>query len=220
MNIQKVFMVLFVVFVIISCAKIYYSPDVTHKANAHKTISVMPPVISILSMEEGDYSVYKNQMKLESEILQKEMFSWMSNFEINGVLNVTLQDPEKSNQILKEIGYFNGKQIGISEVCEALGVDGMITSFYGIEKPLVSSDVNIVQTASSQNNQANVHLELYDGFSKKVIWSYKNKMAGSNASNSRLLVSNIMKQSFKKMPYYVSKKDNAPEINPALNSDK
>lgn len=70
---QKILLFIIILLAMISCAKIYYSPDVSHKANAHQHVCIMPPVISIKSMEEGDYMAYKKQMAYESSTFQKEM---------------------------------------------------------------------------------------------------------------------------------------------------
>ena len=171
-------------------------------------------------MEEGDYMIYKKQMASESSTFQREMYTWMSNYDNKEKLNIEVQDPALTNKILNEIGYFKGKHLSISEVCEELGVDGMMTSFFGLEKPLTPSDEFIVQNISTQNNQASIHVELYDGFSKKVIWSFKNNLSGSNANNSGLLISSLMKNVCKKMPYYNNKREQTKGKEKLVESDK
>ena len=134
--------------------------------------------------------------------------------------NIQVQDPQLTNQRLKEMGYFKRNHLSISEVCDKLGVDGMITSFFGLDKPLSPNDENLVRTVSNQNNQASIHLELYDGFSKKVIWSFKNNLSGSNANNSGLLISSLMKNVCKKMPYYNNKREQTKGKEKLVESDK
>ena len=74
---NKITSVLFLtaIFLIGSCAKIYYSPDAKSRTNSHQLIAIAPPKVSIAANRKVDAEAIKKEQKTECTNFQKEMYS-------------------------------------------------------------------------------------------------------------------------------------------------
>ena len=186
-----------------SCAKIFYSPDCFTLAHSHKTIAIIPPTVSIAAQRKVDAEAIKEQQKTESINFQKEMYSWMLKRKMQGRINVEIQDIETTNAKLKKAGYPDNAA-SPAELCEALGVDGLITSNWSLSKPMSEGGavaLGLLVGAWGSTNQVTVSLSIHDGKTKKMIWNYNHKYSGGVGSNSSTLVDGLMRNASKKMPY-------------------
>ncbi len=61
------------VFLISSCAKIYYSPDAKVRASKHQVIAIAPPKVSIAARKKIDAEAITEQQRTESTNFQQEM---------------------------------------------------------------------------------------------------------------------------------------------------
>ncbi|QQS28827.1 MAG: hypothetical protein IPM47_18600 [Sphingobacteriales bacterium] len=186
-----------------SCAKIYYSPDAKSLASKHQTIALVPPTVSIAANKKVDGEAMKEQQKTESLNFQKEMHSWLLRRKMQGKINQEILDIETTNAKLKKSGY---PEIPLTsaEICEVLGVDGILTSNFGLSKPMsdgAAVAVGILFGAWGATNEARVSLGIYDCDNKKLIWNYDHKYSGSVGSSPARLVDQLMRHASKNMPY-------------------
>lgn len=191
-------------FILSSCAKIYYSPDAKARANSHKIIAIAPPKVSIAAMKKVDAEAIKEQQRTESANFQKEMYSWLLKRKMQNRMQVEILDVETTNAKLKKLGYFDENPMSPSEVCEALGVDGVITSNYSLSKPMsegAAVALGVLVGVWGSTNNTTVTLEIHDKETKKLLWNYNHKVSGSVGSSPAQLVDNLMRHASKKMPY-------------------
>jgi hypothetical protein len=186
-----------------SCAKIFYSPDAIELAQKQKNIAIIPPTVSIAANRKIDAEAMKEQQKTESINFQKEMYSWMLKRKMQGKITQEIQELETTNALLKKAGYPE-KPLTSSEICLLLGVDGIMTSNYGMSKPM--SDGAAVALAVlvgtwGATNQVSVSLSISDCNNKKLIWNYDHKFNGSLGSTPSSLVDGLMRNASKNMPY-------------------
>lgn len=186
-----------------SCAKIFYSPDAYTLAHSQKTIAIIPPTVSIAANKKIDAEAMKEQQKTESINFQKEMYSWMLKRKMQGKISQEIQEIETTNAKLKKAGYPE-TPMTTAELCEVLGVDGIMTSNYGLSKPMsegAAVAVALLVGVWGATNEVHVSLSISDCNNKKLIWNYDHKFSGSMGSSPSKLVDGLMRQASKKMPY-------------------
>lgn len=186
-----------------SCAKIFYSPDAYTLAHSQKTIAIVPPTVSIAATKKIDAEAMKEQQKTESINFQKEMYSWMLKRKMQGKISQEIQEIENTNAKLKKAGYPENP-LTTAELCTVLGVDGIMTSNYGLTKPMsegAAIAAAVLVGVWGTTNEVHVSLSINDCTNKKLIWNYDHKFSGSMGSSSSRLVDELMRQASGKMPY-------------------
>jgi hypothetical protein len=194
------------VFLLQSCAKVFYAPDARYVASAHKTIAIVPPKVSIAARKKVDAAALIEQQKTESINFQREMYSWMLKRKMQGTIFVDIQDVETTNALLSDAGFRDPGLLTPAELSRVLNVDGILTSNYSLSKPI--SEVAAIALAViagwwAPTNEAVVSLSIHDSGSEKMIWNYDHKLSSSLSSPSRL-VDELMRQASRKMPYFTS----------------
>jgi hypothetical protein len=202
-SIKNLSFLLFVSILFSSCAKIFYSPDAVTLAHNQKTIAIIPPTISIAASRKIDAESMKEQQKTESLNFQKEMYSWMLKRKMQGKISQEIQEIETTNAKLKKAGYPENP-LTTAELCDALGVDGVLTSNYGLSKPMsegAAVAVAILVGTWGSTNEVSVSMGISDCKNKKLIWNYDHVFSGSLGSSPSRIVDGIMRRASKKMPY-------------------
>jgi len=194
------------VFLLQSCAKVFYAPDARYVASAHKTIAIVPPKVSIAARRKVDADALIEQQKTESINFQREMYSWMLKRKMQGTIFVDIQDVETTNALLSDAGFRDPGLLTPAELSRVLNVDGILTSNYSLSKPI--SEVAAIALAViagwwASTNEAVVSLSIHDSGSEKMIWNYDHKLSSSLSSPARL-VDELMRQASRKMPYFMS----------------
>lgn len=201
--IKQLSLLVLVVFSISSCAKIFYSKDAYQLAHDQKLIAIVPPVVTITPNKKIDVQLMKEQQKAESLNFQKEMYSWMLKRNMQGKISQDIQELEATNVLLQKAGYPE-TPLTSAEICEVLGVDGIMTSSYHLAKPMsegVAVAAAVLTGFLGTTNDVNVTLNIHDCSNKKMIWNYDHKYSGGIGSSPTRLVDELMRQASKKMPY-------------------
>jgi hypothetical protein len=189
-----------------SCAKIFYSPDATPLARSQKVIAIAPPKVAIAARKNIDGIALIEQQKAESVNFQREMYSWMLKRKMQGTILVDIQDVETTNAKLANAGFNKGELLTPIDMCNILGVDGIITSNYSLSKPM--SEGAAIATALlvgfwGATNEATVSLSIHDQSAEKMIWNFDHKLSSSLGSPAKL-VDDLMRQASREMPYFGS----------------
>lgn len=201
-SIKQLSLILLATILFSSCAKIFYSPDAHTLAQNQKTIAIIPPTVSIAASKKVDAGSLIEQQKTESINFQKEMYSWMLKRKMQGKISQEIQEIETTNAKLKKAGYPETPLTTV-ELCNVLGVDGILTSNYGLSKPMSdgAAIALAILGAGGATNEVRVSLSISDCNNKKLIWNYDHKFSGGLGSSASRLVDGIMRQASKKMPY-------------------
>jgi len=200
---SSLFLGLILTLLLSSCAKIFYSPDARSLAHNQKIIAIIPPTVSISASKKVDAEAMKEQQRTESINSQKEMYSWMLKRKMQGKISQEIQEIETTNAKLKKAGYPE-TPLTTAELCEVLGVGGIMTSNYGLSKPMsdgAAVAVALLVGAWGSTNEVRVSLSISDCNNKKLIWNYDHKLSGSLGSSPSRLVDGLMRKASKKMPY-------------------
>jgi hypothetical protein len=186
-----------------SCAKVFLSPDVKELAGNQKIIAIIPPSVSIAPNKKIDAASLKEQQKTESINFQREIYSWMLKRKMQGKIDQEIQELQMTNAKLERAGYPQNP-LSSAEICELLGVDGIMTSNFGLSKPIsegAAIALAVLVGFYGSTNEIHATLSINDCKNKKLIWNYDHKFSGGVGSTPARLVDGIMRQVSKKMPY-------------------
>lgn len=170
-------LIVLVVILLSSCAKIFYSPDAYTLAHSQKIIAIVPPTVSIAAKKNIDAEAMKEQQKSESINIQKEIYSWMLKRKMQGKISQEIQELETTNAKLKKANYPENP-LTTAELCEVLGVDGIMTSNFGLSKPMSEGAAvaeALLSDSRSSTNEVHASLSISDYSSKKLIWNSSDK---------------------------------------------
>lgn len=193
-----------VTFLLQSCAKIFYTSDARPLAMAHKIIAIAPPSVSIAVRKNIDGTALIEQQKTESVNFQREMYSWILKRKMQGKMSVEIQDIETTNARLANAGFIEGKLLTPKDMCNILGVDGIMTSNYSLSKPMsegAAIAAAVLIGIWGPTNEAAVSLSIHDQRANKMIWNYGHKLSSSLGSPARL-VDALMREASREMPYF------------------
>ena len=189
-----------------SCAKVFYSPDARYLANTHKIIAIISPKVSIAARKKVDAAALIEQQKTESINFQRETYSWMLKRKMQGKIFVDIQDLETTNSKLSNAGYYDGIFLTPADMCNILGVDGILTSNYSLSKPMSEGAAIAMAVLTGfwgSTNEAVASLSIHDSRSAKMIWNYDHRLSSSLSSPAKL-VDDLMREASREMPYFKS----------------
>jgi len=113
-----------------------------------------------------------------------------------------------TNAKLQKAGYPDNP-LTVNELCDVLGVDGVISSNYNMTKPMsnfIAMGIQAQGGGIQTTNQINVTISIQDCEKKKMIWNYSHTFNVSVGSTTGQLIDNIMRHSSKRMPYVLDTK--------------
>jgi len=186
------------------CAKVYSSPDAKSLAYNHKLVAIAPPKVGIAPGKKVDAEAIQEQQKVESVNFQNEMYSWLLKRKMQNRILVEIQDLSTTNAKLKKAGYYEDQTFTPLQICEILGVDGLITSNFSLSKPMSEGGalaLGVLTGVWASTNSTTVSLNIHDKTTNKLIWNYNHKYSGSMGSSPASLVDGLMREASKKMPY-------------------
>ncbi len=204
---KSIFLLVVAAFILQSCAKIFYAPDAKSLAMNQKVIAIAPPKVSIAPRKNVEADALIEQQKTESVNFQREMYSWMLKRKMHGTISVDIQDVETTIALLSKAGVNDGKLLTPDDMCQILGVDGILTSNYALTKPMsegAAIAVGLIAGVWGATNEATASLSIHDSGTNKMIWNYDHKLSSSLSTPARL-VDDLMRQASRKMPYFTSR---------------
>ena len=204
---KSIFLLVVAAFILQSCAKIFYAPDAKSLAMNQKVIAIAPPKVSIAPRKNVEADALIEQQKTESVNFQREMYSWMLKRKMHGTISVDIQDVETTIALLSKAGVNDGKLLTPDDMCQILGVDGILTSNYALTNPMsegAAIAVGLIAGVWGATNEATASLSIHDSGTNKMIWNYDHKLSSSLSTPARL-VDDLMRQASRKMPYFTSR---------------
>jgi|GEM_PF-178262 len=186
-----------------STAKIFNSPDARAFAASHQKIAIIPPNISIPARRNISAEAMQEQQRTESLNFQREIHSWMLNRKMQGRIMVEILDIETTNVLLARAGYPE-TPLTNAEICEILGVDGIVTSTFGLSRPMsegAAVALGVLVGVWGNTNTVQATLSINDCETRRLIWNYEDKVSGGLGSSPATIVDQIMRHASRNMPY-------------------
>lgn len=148
-----------------SCGpKIYQSANASFVAGQQKNIAILPPVVSLEAHPKTNAEALIEQQKTESVNFQNEIYSWLLRRIMQGKIQQQIQDISSTNALLKKAGYPE-KPLTREEICSVLGVDGLLSSYFTLTKPMSEGEaiaVAIIFGWMTTTNEVGANLSIMD----------------------------------------------------------
>lgn len=190
-----------------SCARVYQSADAPAVVTEHRRVALLPPAVTIQNrVQLGNGKTTETLETETAEELQRALFTWMLDRQMDGDFqHVTVQDPQSTNAKLRQLGYFENKDLGNEWLAQMLGVDAIITADFRLDH-LLAPEAAVAISILTDNvpipsRQGAVWLRLYDRDADRVIWSYNRHLSRSYAQQPEAIINGVMRHASKKMPY-------------------
>ena len=140
----------------------------------------------------------------ESKIFQQEIYTYLLKRKTRGQMVINIQDVEETNVAINRNDLDLSKMTS-SEICELLEVDVILSSQFGLSKPMSAGAaiaLSLFTGMAGSTNEVTVSLSLKDCSTKSLIWKYDHKYSGGILSSPTSLVENLMRDASRKMPYF------------------
>jgi hypothetical protein len=200
---MKNIIVLFVLSIFVSsCASIYLAPNGKSIANKHEIIAIVKPKVSIKARKKDDAEAIKESQRTSAFEFQQEIYKYLLKRKTKGNIQVNIQDVDETNAILERSDI---KNLTTKEMCDLLGVDAIMTSNFGLEKPMSTGGaiaLAVLTGFGASTNKVVVTLGIKNCDDKSLLWKYDHKYSGGIGSSPSMLVDGLMRQASKKMPYF------------------
>ena len=205
LKMRKYLTLLLVSILIFGCGpSIYLAPNGQAFANKHEKIAIIKPQVSIKARKKDDAEAIKESQKTSAIEFQQEIYKYMLKRKSKGQMVVEIQDVEETNALLSRSG-FDFEKLTTKEICDLLGVDGVLTSNFGLSKPMSTGGaiaMGLLLGYGGATNEVVVTLSIKNCEDKSLVWKYDHKYSGGLGSSSSRLVEGLMKNASKKMPYF------------------
>ena len=204
---RNLFVPLLLVLLVSACGpKVYEAPQASRLTARHETIAILPPLVTIKGRKKDDPEMLKKAALDDSDVFQREMFSWILRRKQQGRIRVKALDVETTNAKLTDAGYFDGVTKAPYDWAEILGVDAVLTSRFGLSKPMsegAAAALGLVLGIWGTTNETTVNISLHDRGSEEMIWNYDWVARGSTFSSPDALIEGLMRNASRRMPYII-----------------
>ena len=189
---------------ITSCGPtVFLSPDANSRVAQHQTIAILPPKITLPAAKNVSAEAMIEQQKTESFNFQNEIYKQMLRRVTRGEMRVQLQDVEQTNVLITR--NFPDGVYTTAEICKVLGVDAVMTSQFGLKKPMsqgAAIAAYVLIGGVGATNEVTVNLSLKDCSDSKLLWNYDWRYQGGLGSSTEDLVEGLMRNASRRIPYY------------------
>ncbi len=186
---------------------LFEHPDFETIAKDHKTIAIIPFSAKVSLRPKQMKEITAEQLK-EMEInegssIQTAMYSWFLKRKKRGKLLIDVQDPNKTNALLKK----NEVDMEITtpeELAKLLEVDAVITGKIETDKPMsdgASIALGLLVGFWGSTNSATVNMSINNAEDGTLLWNYNKRVSGSLGSSNDQLINTLMRKASRRLAY-------------------
>jgi curli biogenesis system outer membrane secretion channel CsgG len=192
---------------ITSCGPTIYKSDNFETTQAKiKTLAIIPFSTSIDSKrlpKDITLETLKQSEEKTGYDVQNSVYTYF--LQRNKDYSIEFQDVDRTNAILRKnnLTYSDIALKDRAELCQLLGVDGVVTGKISMSKPMsegAAVAVGLLVGAWGATNKTDVTISVHDK-DAKLQWKYDYQASGSVGSSSENLAKSLMKNASKKFPY-------------------
>lgn len=193
-------------------AKIYASSNLAAIIPKHKSIAILPLAVMMRDTRKKKNRASVEELATEAKQYQKDfqnsMFSsFLKMKKKKKMLNLSIQDVDKTNTLLKKNGIKSNEELEDftkDEIAKLLGVDAVFGGNVTTSSSLSSGGaalVGLFTTLSVKTGDADVFIKLWHGEDGELIWSFSRKVNSSASHSVDDMVDYLMKRVSKRFPY-------------------
>ncbi|WBL23044.1 hypothetical protein [Zunongwangia sp. HRR-M8] len=186
---------------------LFEHPDFETIAKDHQSIAIIPfsAKVSLRPKQMKEITVEQlKEMEIgEGHSIQTAMYSWFLKRKKRGKLLIDVQDPNKTNAILKK----NEIDMGITtpeELAQLLDVDAVITGKFETDKPMsegASVALALLVGFWGTTNSATVNMSINNAEDGVLLWNYNKRVVGSLGSSNDQLINKLMRKASRRLAY-------------------
>lgn len=204
LNKMKKYFNFLLIILVSGCASVYIAPNGQEVANRHTTIAIIKPNVSIMASKKVDAEAIKESRKTSANEFQQEIYKFLLKRKAQGKMVIGIQDVDETNAILSK-KTDNISTLTTKEICNLLGVDAIMTSNFGLTKPMSTGAaiaMSVLVGFYGSTNEVTVSMSLKNCDDSSLLWKYDHKYSGGIGSSPARLVEGLMRDASKKMPYF------------------
>ena len=138
--------------------------------------------------------------------IQKGMYSWFLTRKKRGTLLVDVQNPTRTNALLKKNGIdiHSYQEYLPSELGEILGVEAIITGSFETSKPMSNGaaiGLAVLTGGMFATNSATMNMDFMSTIDDELVVNYHKKIKGTLGSDSQDLINILMRKVSRRIPY-------------------
>lgn len=190
--------------------KLYVHPDANTYVKNTKTIAILPLNVQVKLRPKKLKDFTPEQIidmgKNEAIDIQKAMYSWFLTRKKRGKLLVGVQNPTKTNVLLKKAGvdiHSYGDYLP-SELGKILGVETIVTGTFETSKPMSSGaavGLMLLTRFGFTTNTATMNMDFISTKDDEIVVNYLKKIRGSIGTDSQDLINILMRKASRRIPY-------------------
>jgi len=193
-----------------SQTKLYVHPDAEMYVTKTKTIAILPLKVQVKlrPKELKDFTAEQivDMGKNESLDIQKGMYSWFLTRKKRGTLLVDVQNPTRTNALLKKNGIdiHSYQEYLPSELGEILGVEAIITGSFETSKPMSNGaaiGLAVLTGGMFATNSATMNMDFMSTTDDELVVNYHKKIKGTLGSDAQDLINILMRKVSRRIPY-------------------
>jgi len=190
--------------------KLYVHSDAKKYVANTKTIAILPLSVQVKLRPKQLKDFTPEQIiemgRKESMDIQKAMYSWFLTRKKRGTLLVDVQNPKRTNALLKKKGVdiHSYDEYLPSELGEILGVEAVITGTYETSKPMSNGaaiGLAVLTGGMFATNSATMNVDFMSTTDDEVVVNYLKKIKGGLGSNAQDLINILMRKLSRRIPY-------------------
>ncbi|MBE9490170.1 MAG: hypothetical protein IMY67_07755 [Bacteroidetes bacterium] len=199
-----------------SQTNLYENPDFDEIAKTHNIIAIVPfkTHVKLRPKQMKDMTAEKLERleKAEGLSIQTAMHSWFLKRKKRGTLSINVQDPKRTNALLKKenISYENIQDQLPEDLAKLLGVDAIISGDYETNKPMsdgASIALGVLVGFFGSTNSATINMNVYNATDAVLLWNYNKKVRGSIGSSPEDLINILMRKASRRLAYTKNSKN-------------
>lgn len=186
---------------------LFEHPDFETIAKDHQSIAIIPFSAKVSLRPKQMKEITAEQLKEmeigEGQSIQTAMYSWFLKRKKRGKLLIDVQDPNKTNAILKK----NEIDMEITtpeELAQLLEVDAVITGKFETDKPMsdgASIALGLLVGFWGTTNSATVNMSINNAEGGTLLWNYNKRVVGSLGSSNDQLINKLMRKASRRLAY-------------------
>lgn len=209
---KKGLTILFLLTMTLSFAQtnLYEHPNFKTIAQNHQTIAILPfkAIIKLRPKQMKDMSE-EQLRKIETDeglAVQNALHSWFLKRKKQGKTDKDIQDPSKTNALLKknEIDMNTIDQYTTEEIAKLLEVDAVISGTLKTNKPMsegASAALGILVGFWGSTNSGTLEMNVNDGETGELMWKYEKKLNRSLGSDTDTVINALMRKASRRLTY-------------------
>lgn len=185
---------------------IYESQKFDDLSQEHEMLAIVPFLTNLDLESDISKKELGDLEEKEGYAVQNALETYFSQRKKKKKFSVEFQNTQNTNAVLaqNDITYKNIDVYTIKQLCEILGVDGIISGNMNLNVLLskgVPTDFSFKDYFLGSSDYGRIGIKISDGATGKLLWKYEKEINKKSGKNTTDLIDQMMKLATRKFPY-------------------